>query len=107
MVRRGSPMEMDDKFLKEFRRDPPAGDARRLRETLRDQEETTAARRWRPLLAAAAVIAVVAGLFAFPAVRAGAQSLLDLFRVRTFVAVPFDGSRMEKLRALDRDRALM
>src|SRR5262249_39386854 len=45
--------------------------------------------------------------FAFPAVRAGAQSLLDLFRVRSFVAVPFDGARMEKLQALDRNRALM
>jgi len=101
-------MENDDKFLQEFRRDPPAGYARRLRETLREQEEGAPARAWRPLLAAAAaLIAVVAALFAFPAVRAGAQSLLDLFRVRSFVAVPFDGARMDKLRALDRDHAAM
>lgn len=100
-------MENDDKFLQEFRRDPPAGYARRLRETLREQEEGAPARGWRPLLAAAALIAVVAALFAFPAVRAGAQSLLDLFRVRSFVAVPFDGARMDKLQALDRDHAMM
>jgi hypothetical protein len=99
-------MENDDKFLEEFRRDPPAGFARRLRERLREQEEAPA-RRWQPLLAAAALIAVVAGLFAFPAVRAGAQSLLDLFRVRSFVAVSFDGTRMDKLKALDRDHAMM
>lgn len=99
-------MEMDDKFLEAYRRDPPAGYAARLKQRLRDRDEAPA-RPWRPLLAAAAALAVVAALFAFPTVRATAQSVLDLFRVRNFVAVPFDGARMDKLRAIDRDHALM
>jgi hypothetical protein len=40
-------------------------------------------------------------------VRASAQALLDLFRVRTFAAVSFDASRFEKLEALKNDNALM
>lgn len=99
-------MENDDKFLNDYRRDPPAGHARRLREKLRDQEEMQHA-PWRPMVLAAATVAVVAGLFAFPAVRAGAQAMLDMFRVRNFVAVPFNDARMEKLRSLDTDKAMM
>lgn len=100
-------METDDKFLHTYRRDPAPGYARVLREKLRAQEETAPARAWRPLVAVAAALAVVATLFAFPAVRAGAQAMLDLFRVRNFVAVPFDSDRFEKLRALDRDNAML
>jgi hypothetical protein len=107
MVNGGMPMEMDDKFLQEHRREPAAGFARRLRARLDAQDEPTRAFAWRPLMAAAAGIAVVAALFAFPAVRAGAQSMLDLFRVRSFVAVPFDADRFEKLRTVDHDNAML
>lgn len=107
MVNGGIAMEMDDRFLNEHRRDPSPGFARRLRERLRTQEETAHARAWRPLVALAAAAAVVATLFAFPAVRAGAQSMLDLFRVRNFVAVPFDADRFEKLRSMDNDKAML
>ena len=100
-------MDHDDKFLKEYRKDPSPGYALRLRETLRAEEDERPARAWRPMLAAAAALAVVAALFAFPAVRAGAQSLLDLFRVRNFVAIPFDAARLEKLRSLDNDKAML
>ena len=100
-------MEMDDRFLHEHRRDPAPGFARRLRAKLRTGEETRPAPAWRPLVFAAAALAVVATLFAFPAVRAAAQSMLDLFRVRTFVAVPFDSDRFDKLRALDHDNAML
>jgi hypothetical protein len=100
-------MEMDDRFLHEHRRGPAPGFARRLREKLREQEETSRVGMWRPLVFAAAAAAVVATLFAFPAVRAGAQSMLDLFRVRNFVAVPFDSNRFEKLKAMDNDNAML
>lgn len=100
-------METDDKFLDSYRRDPPPGYARRLREALRETEERAPRPIWRPLVAAAAGLAVLVSLFAFPAVRAGAQAMLDMFRVRNFVAVSYDPGRMEKLRALDQDRAMM
>ena len=99
-------METDDKFLHDYRREPAPGFARRLRERLRDAEERTAP-AWRPLVFAAVTAAVVATLFAFPAVRAGAQALLDLFRVRSFVAVPFNEDRFDKLRALENDNAML
>ena len=107
MVNGGIPMEMDDRFLHEHRRGPAPGFARRLREKLREQEETSRAGAWRPLVFAAAAAAVVATMFAFPAVRAGAQSVLDLFRVRNFVAVPFDSDRFEKLKTMDHDNAML
>jgi hypothetical protein len=100
-------MEMDDRFLQDYRRDPAPGYARRLRDKLRAEEEPRPAPAWRPLVAAAAALGVVATLFMFPAVRAGAQAVLDLFRVRTFVAVPFDADRFEKLRSMDQDRAML
>ena len=100
-------MDHDDKFLESYRREPAPGFARRLRETLRDREDRQSAAPWRPLVLAAASLAVVVGLFAFPAVRAGAQAMLDMFRVRNFVAVPFDESRFEKLRSLDHDNAMV
>jgi hypothetical protein len=100
-------MDDEDKFLNEYRKDPRPGYARRLRETLRAEEDEHPARAWRPMLAAAAVLVVVVALFAFPAVRAGAQSVLDLFRVRNFVAIPYDAERLDKLRSLDHDRAML
>jgi hypothetical protein len=100
-------METEDKFLHDYRRDPAPGFARRLRERLRGIEEPAPRPLWRPLAFATAGLAVVVSLFAFPAVRAGAQAVLDMFRVRNFVAVSFDPQRMEKLRALEEDRAML
>src|SRR5881394_3635259 len=100
-------MESDDKFLHSYSKDPSPGYARRLRETLRELEEPPRRPLWRPLVAAAAGLAVLVALFAFPAVRAGAQAMLDMFRVRNFVAVSFDPTRLEKLRALKENRAML
>jgi hypothetical protein len=93
---------MDDRFLQQHRRDPDPRFARDLRARLRAAEEPRPAvtRRWVPALAAAAVVVAVGALFAFPAVRASAQSMLDLFRVRRFAAVTFDAARAERLREL-------
>ena len=100
-------METDDKFLHDHRRDPAPGFARRLRETLRADEDPRPAPAWRSLAFAASGLAVVVALFAVPGVRAWGQSVLDMFRVRSFVAVPFSAERMDKLRSLKTDNAMM
>jgi hypothetical protein len=100
-------MELDDKFLMSHRREPDPGFARRLRDRLRDAEDARPVPVWRPVMAAAATLAVVVALFAFPTVRGWAQDVLDLFRVRNFVAVPFDAQRFEKLRSLKHDNAMV
>src|SRR3989442_13632125 len=100
-------MEMDDKFLHDCRRDPAPGFARGLREKLRVQEEARPTAGWRPMVAAAAALLVVVALFAFPSVRAWAQAVLDMFRVRNFVAVSFDPRRVEKLRSLQHDNTML
>src|SRR5262249_22280595 len=53
-----------------------------------------------PALAVSFAAIAIVGLFAFPAVRASAQAMLDLFRVRKFSAISYDATRIEKLRAL-------
>jgi hypothetical protein len=93
---------MSDRFLHDLRRQPPAEYAARLRATLREQRPTPAARvaaafpfaKW---LAAAASIAVVGLAFTLPAVQAGAEAFLDLFRVRQFTGVEFDPERLRSL----------
>ena len=60
-----------------------------------------------PALAGAVGVAVVASLFLFPSVRGSAQAMLDLFRVRKFAAVPFDQTRLERLRSLQNNSTLM
>lgn len=100
----------DDRFLKEFSRDPGPEFARSLRERLRAGEEREVSRGFvfRPAFAAAAAVLVVVGAFSVPAVRVSAQNLLDMFRVRNFTAVPFDATRMEKLRTLEgKDHAML
>ena len=82
---------MNEDLLYSLRRDPDVAFASRLRARLAQQ--TAAAgrgRQWRlrRLLAAAATVALLAGLFSVPAVRASAESFLALFRVVNFVAVP-------------------
>jgi hypothetical protein len=52
-------------------------------------------------VAMAASIAVVSVAFTFPAVRAGAQAFLDLFRVASVRAVAFDTERLSELERLD------
>lgn len=100
---------MDDRFLNQLRQDPDPGFARSLRAKLRAQESHTsrASARLTPTLAGAFALAVVVALFAFPSVRASAQAMLDLFRVKKFSALPFDKARIDKLRQLDKDRTLM
>lgn len=99
----------DDRFLKDLREEPRPEFARSLRERLRAGEEREAARGFvfRPAFAAAAAVLVVVGAFSVPAVRVSAQALLDMFRVRNFTAVPFDATRMEKLRDLEGDHSLL
>lgn len=94
---------MDDRFLHEHRREPRPGFVRALREKLREQSETAAEKRGfqlHPALAGAVAVAMVAGLFSLPAVRAKAGDLLSLFRVQNLTAVPFDPSRLERLKEL-------
>jgi hypothetical protein len=92
-------MTMDDRFLYEARRDPGREFATRLRARLGREERTVRVGgvRLAPALAAATVVGLVASLFVFPSVRASAQAMLDLFRVRNFAPVTFDADRFEKL----------
>jgi len=94
---------MDDRFLKDARKDPRPEFARDLRERLRSLEtahEAHAARRPRfsPAFAAAFALLAVVGLFSIPAVRVSAQAFLDLFRVQNFAAVKVDPARLAQLR---------
>ena len=95
---------MDDRFLNEHHREPRSGFAHALRERLRGLEELEAEDRgWlrlAPVSVALAGAALVAALFLIPSVRIAAQSVLDLFRVRTFAAVQFDAARLDKLKEL-------
>src|SRR5206468_2261182 len=63
--------------------------------------------RLAPVTAGALATVLAVALFAFPSVRASAQAMLDMFRVRKFAAVHFDGARMDKLRQLSEDRTFM
>jgi hypothetical protein len=100
-------MTMNDEQLYSLRSDPSAHFAARLRADLRTHDERAAPARTRwPMVriaAGVAIVAIVAGLFAVPAVRASAQSFLALFRVVNFVAVPVDESRLEALKARQLD----
>src|SRR5262249_35131467 len=100
---------MDDRFLNPLRQEPDPRFARGLREKLRAQESQVSGARSRltPALAGAFALAVIVALFAFPSVRASAQAMLDLFRVKKFTALPFDQARVDKLQQLDKDRMLM
>jgi hypothetical protein len=94
---------MDDSFLHRARRDPAPEFARRLRAALHESEQTTHRSRGREQVlkwvSAAASVAIVSVAFTFPAVRAGAQAFLDLFRVVNFAGVSFDPSRITDLRS--------
>src|SRR6185295_5653780 len=93
---------MDDRFLSEQRRDPPAGFGRALRERLRQLEDVPEPRGFRlhPALVSAFGVAAIAVAFTFPAVRVAAQNALDLFRVRSFAAVEIQEDRLQQLKKL-------
>ena len=57
----------------------------------------------RAWMVTAAVVLVLVSLLAFPPVRAAADSLLQIFRVRSVVFVPVDQARVEKLKSLNFD----
>jgi len=100
-------MTMNEEQLYSLRSEPPAAFVARLRADLRksDASAMPARARWplAKIAAAIAIIAVVAGLFSVPAVRASAQSFLALFRVVNFVAIRVDESRLEMLKARQLD----
>lgn len=93
---------MDDRFLNEQRREPRPEFSRSLRARLRAAEPDVAERpafRLHPAFSGALAVAALALAFTFPAVRATAQQVLELFRVREFAVVQIDESRIEKLKA--------
>src|SRR6185503_19483500 len=92
---------MNDEFLNVLRREPSPEFARKLKARLRELDteareprRAPRAARWAAL---AASLMAVALAFTFPAVRAGAQAFLDMFRVVSFTGVAFDPERLAKL----------
>jgi hypothetical protein len=95
---------MDDKFLHDLRRAPTPEFARRLRTSLHGAEIVDEHRfggpftKWAAMVASVALVSIA---FTFPAVRAGAQAFLDLFRVASVRAVAFDAENLGRLEQLD------
>jgi len=96
---------MGDKFLHDLRRAPAPEFARRLRASLYETEIASAEHRFggpaTKWAAMAASVALVSVAFTFPAVRAGAQAFLDLFRVVSVRAIAFDAERLDEIGQLD------
>jgi hypothetical protein len=95
-------MELDDKFLRDLKKQPSPEFAGRLRSTLRAlpsnaRESTASAADYKRWFAAAASIAIVGFAFTLPSVQAGAQAFLDFFRVKQFTGVEFDAERLQSL----------
>ena len=95
---------MDDQFLHEMRREPPAQFAAGLKTRLERQGPARGAigavwtmPRFHALAATATAAAVIGLLFLFPSVRASAQAFLDQFRVRSFTAVSVNEDRLKQL----------
>jgi hypothetical protein len=93
---------MDDRFLRDLKKQPAPAFAARLRATLRSLPPNAVARiapatELRKWFAAAASIAVVGFAFTLPPVQAAAQAFLDLFRVVQFAGVRFDAERLRNL----------
>jgi hypothetical protein len=95
---------VDDQFISNTWRRPRPEFAhevwQRLQEIDADSLAWQAKGRPRPMLRAAAMvaaIALVAGAFQFPSVRASARAFLDLFRVVNFAPVAFDPGRIKNL----------
>jgi len=90
---------MSDEFLLQLREEPSPQFSHALRcrlEAEARQATDRGAKRRRMALGLAAV-ALVGLLVAAPGVRATARSLLDLFRVQRFAALPFDTARWQRL----------
>lgn len=98
---------MSDEFLSRYKEEPRPEFASGLRERLREGDVAWVERRGRsrltPLLAWTAVASAVVFAFMLPPVRAAAQSFLDLFRVKTFAAIPVDPERLARLQKGDLD----
>jgi hypothetical protein len=92
-----------DAWLHALRTDPSPLFKAQLRERLRAQEPVVETRReWpRRALVAAATVIVMAVLFSVPTVRASVAQFVLLFRVVNVIAVPFDPSRLDRLKAED------
>jgi hypothetical protein len=93
---------MDDRFLRDLRRQPNPDFAARLRATLRTLPPSAVARvapadGFRKWFAAAASLAVVGFAFTLPPVQAVAEAFLELFRVQQFTGVQFDPERLRTL----------
>lgn len=91
---------MDDRFLERQRRAPRGEFASALRERLTALErdaEARPARRGQRWLVAGLAAAALAVAFTFPTVRAAAQQMLDVFRVRDFAVVQVDAARIQQL----------
>jgi hypothetical protein len=96
---------MTDRFLSDLRESPRPAFAEALKQRLdaieREQAERAAGRplrlRLRPVFAGVAALAAVAVALSVPTVRASARSLLEIFRVKRFAAVPVDMSRLRRL----------
>lgn len=102
---------MNEDFMLSAWRKPPPPFAAQLRGRLRqlDAPRAASSRRRQVLqaIACAASLLLAVGLFTLPAVRAGAETFLDLFRVVNFVAVPVPTARLAALqRGLDLPRML-
>jgi hypothetical protein len=93
---------MDDRFLRDLKKQPDPLFAARLRATLRALPPNAVARvapaaQLRKWFAAAASIAVVGFAFTLPPVQAAAEAFLDFFRVRQFTGVAFDADHLRTL----------
>jgi hypothetical protein len=93
---------MDDRFLRDLKKQPSPEFAARLRATLRATPPGAVARiapaaRVRRWFAAAASIAVVGFAFTLPPVQAAAQAFLNLFRITQFTGVYVDVERIRTL----------
>lgn len=97
---------MTDEIFASLRETPRPEFAEALKRRLDEIEEEqegqagapSLARRLRPALAGLTLAALVALAFTLPAVRAAASSLLELFRVKRFAAVPVGESQLAQLR---------
>ncbi len=96
--------EMDGDFLDALREAPQPAFASSLRAGLRAidaaQSRRRAARRRLRALGLSAGVLLMAGSLAFPAVRAMARQILDLFRDRSVVDVRFDPARLAPVREM-------
>lgn len=96
---------MNDDLLSKFREEPDPDFSRRLKQRLdrigatEPESSWFASWRFKPALASGLALAVVGVLLSIPAVRAGAQEFLDLFRVKRFVALEIDPGRLAELRS--------